>query len=75
VWLARGLSLYRRRPLVAINTKSAEDRLWYYGSLAEIFRFRMPGALSEQLHRVVAELRRLADAGAMRRNQAARRAT
>ena len=41
------------------DTKSADDQLWYYGSLADIFRSRMPGALANELERVVLELKRL----------------
>jgi (p)ppGpp synthase/HD superfamily hydrolase len=37
-----------------------EGTLWYYRSLAEIFLDRMPGALSQELARTVAEIDRLA---------------
>jgi hypothetical protein len=38
------------------NTKSGDDQLWYYRSLAEIFESRIPGALADELRRVTDEL-------------------
>lgn len=34
--------------------------LWYYAALAEVFQYRMPGPLAEELARTVGEMRRLA---------------
>jgi (p)ppGpp synthase/HD superfamily hydrolase len=39
-------------------TGSGEDQVWYYGALADIYAERLPGPLSEELARVVAQLRR-----------------
>ena len=38
------------------NTKSGDDQLWYYRSLAKIFLSRLPGAMSNELDHVVKEL-------------------
>ncbi len=38
------------------KTRSAADQLWYYRSLAGIYRERLPGPMAEELARVVAEL-------------------
>jgi hypothetical protein len=45
------------------NTGAGEDQLWYYRELAEIFLDRMPGALSNELDRAVAELEWLVATG------------
>jgi (p)ppGpp synthase/HD superfamily hydrolase len=34
-----------------------DEQLWYYGSLSELFQQRMPGPLSAELARTVAEIR------------------
>jgi len=34
-----------------------DEQLWYYGSLSELFEQRMPGPLSAELARTVAEIR------------------
>jgi hypothetical protein len=34
-----------------------EQQLWYYGSLVDIFTERVPGAMTDELARVVDELR------------------
>jgi (p)ppGpp synthase/HD superfamily hydrolase len=39
---------------------SAGDQLWYYRSLAEVFRRRRPGPLADELQRVVDEIEALA---------------
>ncbi len=39
---------------------SAADQLWYYRSLAEVFRRRKPGPLADELQRVVDEIEALA---------------
>lgn len=41
------------------STKSADDQLWYYRSLADVFLSRMPGRLADELDRAVGELERL----------------
>jgi len=45
------------------NTRSADDQLWYYGELAQIFSARMPGPLSSELSRVITELAQLIAVG------------
>jgi len=45
------------------NTRSADDQLWYYSELAQIFSARMPGPLSTELSRVVTELAQLIAVG------------
>jgi hypothetical protein len=45
------------------NTKSGDDQLWYYRSLATIFLSRSPGALSKELDQVVTELEWLVATG------------
>lgn len=45
------------------NTKSGEDQVWYYRSLADIFLSRLPGALSRELDHVVSELEWLVATG------------
>ena len=37
-----------------------DEQLWYYGSLSELFEQRMPGPLSAELARTVAEIRTVA---------------
>jgi (p)ppGpp synthase/HD superfamily hydrolase len=37
-----------------------DEQLWYYGSLSELFSERMPGPLSSELARTVAEIRNAA---------------
>jgi (p)ppGpp synthase/HD superfamily hydrolase len=51
-------ALFQRAP-----EKSAEDRVWYYGRLLELFSARRPGPLTEDLRRAVAEMRDLAAPG------------
>ena len=41
------------------NTKSGEDQLWYYRSLADIFCSRLPGALADELERTVRDIEEL----------------
>jgi len=57
---ARALLLdYRavgERVFERFKTRSAADQLWYYRSLADIYRERLPGPMADQLTRVVAEL-------------------
>jgi hypothetical protein len=36
---------------------SREETLWYYGELANVYARRRPGALADELKRVVADLR------------------
>ena len=38
------------------KTRSAADQLWYYRSLANVYRERLPGPMTEELERVVGEL-------------------
>jgi HD domain len=45
------------------NTESGDDQLWYYRSLATVFRSRSPGALSKELDQVVVELEWLVATG------------
>ena len=42
---------------------TVEQQLWYYTTLSELFSRRLPGPLSDELSRPVAELNRLAGAG------------
>ena len=42
------------------RTGSGPDQLWYYGSLADVFQRRRPGALADELRRLVDEMARLA---------------
>jgi (p)ppGpp synthase/HD superfamily hydrolase len=42
---------------------TVEQQLWYYGTLSELFSRRLPGPLSDELARLVAELNLLAGAG------------
>jgi (p)ppGpp synthase/HD superfamily hydrolase len=37
---------------------SREETLWYYGELAKVYSRRKPGALADELRRVVTDLRR-----------------
>jgi len=57
---ARALLLdYRtdgERTFERFKTRSAADQLWYYRSLADIYRERLPGRMADELARVVAEL-------------------
>jgi len=57
---ARALLLdYRtlgERVFERFKTRSAADQLWYYRSLANIYRERLPGPMTEELTGVVAEL-------------------
>ena len=40
-------------------TRPADEQLWYYRSLVEIFNRRYPGALASELDRTVAEIEKL----------------
>jgi (p)ppGpp synthase/HD superfamily hydrolase len=45
------------------STRSGEDQVWYYTSLADVFSRRMPGPLADELRRVVDEMGVLERAG------------
>jgi len=45
------------------TTKSAADQLWYYASLLDVFRERVPAALTAQLTHAVRELAKIAIGG------------
>lgn len=42
--------------------RGPRDQLWYYGSLRDAFRRRLPGRLADELDRVVRDINRLIDA-------------
>lgn len=42
-------------------TAGAEQTLWYYRSLSEIFSAKIPGPLADQLERLVEELKRFVE--------------
>jgi len=45
------------------DDKTADQQLWYYGRLAEVFEAKRPGPLTEDLRRAVDELTALVAAG------------
>ncbi len=41
--------------------RGAEDQLWYYGSLRDVFVRRLPGRLADELDRTVRDINRMVD--------------
>ena len=49
------ISVPRVRPSLSASSSAREETLWYYGELSDTFCRRRPGALADELKRVVAD--------------------
>jgi (p)ppGpp synthase/HD superfamily hydrolase len=60
---ARAIVLDFREHGTALWDRFGGDQMWYYGEVSAVFRERIPGRMTAELDRTIAELKRLVAAG------------